>query len=432
MNFDRERIIALIEPVSSLSEVVDLASPSLTSHQEQVAYISMKIAEEMGLSSQEQCQIALAGELHDIGFLSLEDRLKFSEKTFEIQNTYNHETIGYALLRKFKPLEYPATMIRFHHLPWDNGKGASYNNMPVPLGSHILHLADRIAVSIDKRKEILGQVDSIVKQILDHNETLFNPSVVKAFISLSNREYFWLDASSNYCGRIVKEKLEPLNLWLSMKDLLLLAELFAQIIDFRSPFTAHHSSGVAATAGALARLAGFSAVECQLMQVAGYLHDIGKLAVPGDILEKPGDLDDTEKRIMKSHVYYTYRTLQDISGFETINTWASLHHERLDGTGYPFHLTAVDLPLGSRIMAVADVFTAIMEDRPYRKGLESEVALEILDNMRKSALDPHVVSILFSNLEEVNTIRFTAQTMAEDRYLSFRREIDTSDTSTHR
>jgi HD-GYP domain-containing protein (c-di-GMP phosphodiesterase class II) len=83
-------------------------------------------------------------------------------------------------------------------------------------------------------------------------------------------------------------------------------------------------------------------------------------------------------------------------------------------------------------MAVADVFTAIMEDRPYRKGLESEVALEILDNMRKSALDPHVVSILFSNLEEVNTIRFTAQTMAEDRYLSFRREIDTSDTSTHR
>jgi len=300
------------------------------------------------------------------------------------------------------------------------------NGIDVPIGSHIINLADRIAISLDRRKDVLGQADAITEKVANYSGTLFHPDAVKAFLSLSRMEYFWLDASSSYCGRIVQRKLEPLNVWLGMRDLITLAEVFAQIIDFRSPFTAHHSSGVAATAGALARLAGFSANECQLMQVAGYLHDIGKLAVPGSILEKPGELDETEKRIMKSHVYYTYHTLENIQGFETINTWASLHHERLDGTGYPFHLTAVDLPLGSRIMGVADVFTAIMEDRPYRKGMPSETALELLDKMTKSALDPHVVAILMDNLEEVNAIRVTAQTLAEKRYHSFRSEISKS------
>jgi HD-GYP domain-containing protein (c-di-GMP phosphodiesterase class II) len=426
MAYNNDFVISLIEPVSALAEVTDLSDPSLTTHQEQVAYIALAIAEELRLSSQEQCQIALAGELHDIGFLSLESRLKFAEQSFEVRETYDHELIGYALLRKLEPLEEAANMIRFHHLPWNNGKGKRANGVDVPLGSHIINLADRIAISIDRRKDVLGQIQTITEKVVDYSGTTFHPDLVKAFLSLSRMEYFWLDASSSYCGRIVKRKLEPLNIWLNMRDLVMLAEVFAQIIDFRSPFTAQHSSGVAATAGALARLAGFSANECQLIQVAGYLHDIGKLAIPGNILEKPSELDETEKRIMKSHVYYTYHTLEDIHGFETINTWASLHHERLDGTGYPFHLTAVDLPLGSRIMAVADVFTAIMEDRPYRKGMPSESALELLDEMTKSALDPHVVSILIENLEEVNAIRVAAQTLAEKRYHSFRTEISKS------
>jgi len=416
MTYNSDFVISLVEPVSALAEVVDLSDPRLVRHQEQVAYIALAIAEELRLPSYEQCQIALAGELHDIGFLSLEDRLKFTEQTFEVNETYNHELIGYALLRKLDPLKEAADMIRFHHLPWNNGKGKTVNGIEVPLGSHIINLADRIAVSIDRRKDVLGQADAITERISNYSGTLFHPDAVKAFLSLSRVEYFWLDASSSYCGRIVQRKLEPLNIRLNMRDLIMLAEVFA----------AQHSSGVAATAGALARLAGFSANECQLIQVAGYLHDIGKLAIPGNILEKPCELDETEKRIMKSHVYYTYHTLENIHGFETINTWASLHHERLDGTGYPFHLTAVDLPLGSRIMAVADVFTAIMEDRPYRKGMPSESALELLDKMTKSALDPHVVSILIDNLEEVNAIRMAAQTLAEKRYHSFRTEISKS------
>ena len=137
------------------------------------------------------------------------------------------------------------------------------------------------------------------------------------------------------------------------------------------------------------------------MLVAGYLHDLGKLAVNNAILEKPGQLDDEEFNSIKSHPFYTYRTLQVIKEFETINTWAALHHERLDGSGYPFHLTAEDIPLGSRIIAMADVFTAITEDRPYRKGMDRDEVLGVMSGMvAGKKLCPNVFQLLADHFEE--------------------------------
>src|SRR5690606_8284531 len=114
---------------------------------------------------------------------------------------------------------------------------------------------------------------------------------------------------------------------LNLDELIKLSEVFAYIIDFRSPFTANHSLGVAQVARKLAELAGFSENECKMMLIAGYLHDIGKLAISNEILEKPEKLETDEFNIIKSHVFYTYRTLESIKEFETINIWASLHHE---------------------------------------------------------------------------------------------------------
>jgi len=95
------------------------------------------------------------------------------------------------------------------------------------------------------------------------------------------------------------------------------------------------------------------------MEIAGYFHDLGKLRVPKEILEKPGKLSTEEFNIIKSHTYHTYRILSHIPNFETINWWASFHHERLNGSGYPFRINAFNFPLGSRIMAIADVFTLL-------------------------------------------------------------------------
>jgi HD-GYP domain-containing protein (c-di-GMP phosphodiesterase class II) len=176
---------------------------------------------------------------------------------------------------------------------------------------------------------------------------------------------------------------------------------------------------VAAVSARLSQLLGFTESECRLMLIAGHLHDLGKLAVPSEIIEKPSGLQENELNVMRHHTYYTYRILETIPRFQVINKWASFHHERLDGSGYPFHLTARNIPRGSQIMAVADVFTAITEDRPYRRGMTRESAAKVLDRMaRDSALSREIVAALNEHYEEVNTTRIQAQASASADYES--------------
>lgn len=288
----------------------------------------------------------------------------------------------------------------------------------MPTESHILHLADRIAVLIDARHEPIGQSKAISEKIRDLADAMFVPELMDAFLELSAEEWFWLDAArpSWQVSRM------PRTHELGLDDLLGLGKVFSYVIDFRSRFTATHSAGVAATSEALAGLMGFSERECVTMRVAGYLHDLGKLAVPAEILEKPGRLTVDEFSVMRAHTYHTYSVLERIPSLDVINAWGAFHHERLDGRGYPFHLTDRELTLGSRIMAVADVFTAVTEDRPYREAMPKERGLEIVQKMAaSSALDAKVVSVLAAALDDVAARRKTAQRDAAREYETFER-----------
>jgi len=155
------------------------------------------------------------------------------------------------------------------------------------------------------------------------------------------------------------------------------------------------------------------------MRIAGYMHDLGKLAVPVEILDKPAHLNRNEFNVVRHHSFYTYRILEPIAALKTINTWAAFHHERLDGFGYPFHLREKELPLGSQVMAVADVFTALTEDRPYRRGMKRSDTLKVLDDMRAdSALNGQIVSLLGKHYEELDAVRMAAQADARTNYLT--------------
>ncbi len=418
----KELQIRLSDLVMCLSSALDLVSPALVNHQKRVAYIALSIANEMGLPIEDQNNIALAGLLHDSGALSLRERLDLLQ--FEIEEPYQHAELGYLLLKDFEPFAKAALLIRHHHVPWNTGAGAEFMEEPVGLGSHILHLADRIEVSIKREQEILGQTKRICGRIENFSGKMFMPEVVNIFnhllTHLAAKEYFWLDVTSPSVNIVLLRQQYLATIPIGLEGLLSLANLFRRIIDFRSPFTATHTSGVAASAEALARLVDFSERECRMMKVAGYLHDLGKLAVPAEILEKPAKLTEAEFNIIRSHTYYTYNILATIPELDTINAWSSFHHERLDGTGYPFHHKGQDLSLGSRIMAVADVFTAITEDRPYRKGMNTEQVLQVLQRMASSsALDSSVVSVLGLHYDEVNSIRIAAQQASSEEYQEF-------------
>ncbi|MCG0276504.1 MAG: HD domain-containing protein, partial [Thermosediminibacteraceae bacterium] len=375
----KEPKIQLLDLIMSLSEAVDLISPAAANHHFKVAYIAFSLGTELQLPVEQLTELVLAGILHDIGALSLKERLEALQ--FEFQNPHQHAEKGYLLLKNYTPFRKVAELILYHHVSWNFGAGAEYKGKEVPKGSHIIHLADRVAILIGGQQEVLGQAKEILKRVESQSGKMFMPELVEAFKSLAFKESFWLEAASPSIGSILSNRIMLPTLELDMEKLTDIAKLFSQIIDFRSRFTATHSSGVAASAELLAKLAGFSGRECQMMRIAGYLHDLGKLAVPPEILEKPRQLTKEEFEIIRCHPFFTYRILEPLKELYEITTWASFHHERLDGNGYPFHYSGHDLPLGARIMAVADVFCAITEDRPYRKGMTKEEALNVLDEM---------------------------------------------------
>lgn len=410
--------VNLFDLVAPVARAVDMMSPAVADHHRRVAYLAFRLGEEAGLSEQEQCDLAIAGALHDIGAFSLRERLDIL--AFEDAHPGRHARAGYLLLKEFPPFASPASYIRFHHTPWENGAGRTQNGEPVPRGSHVLHLADRVAVQIIKGEALLGQVPRICENIERRKGRLFEPGLVDAMLRLAKRDYIWMEMHSDSVGSILRKETASQSQELGLDDLLSFARLLCCIIDFKSEFTATHSSGVAATAVALARLTGFSEQECKLMQIAAFLHDLGKLAIPSEILEKPGRLTSDERNVMRTHAYFTYQVLEPISVLDMITSWGALHQERLDGSGYPFGYKSEELPLGARIMAVADVFTALTEDRPYRYGMEKEKAIGLIDSMvNGQELDGRLVRILLENYDEINALRAAAQQEAVREYEAF-------------
>lgn len=406
----KEPRLTLFDLVICLSDAADLVCPALVNHHKQVAYIASCIGAEMGLEEETQKDLVLAGAVHDIGALSLNERIE--TLAFEENPLSGHAEVGYSLLQLFKPLERVAKIVKWHHRRFDENIEETFT-----LESHIIHLADRVAVLIDGKKEILGQVSGIEEKILDQRGKMFRPDVTDAFFAAARKEYFWLDAVSSSVYRILRRTTRMKTLTLDIGQLRELSVFFSRIIDFRSSFTATHSAGVAATAETLAGLARFSKREREYMRIAGLLHDLGKLAVPREILEKPGRLEKTEFDVIRAHTYHTYRILDTLDDFDEINTWGAFHHEKLNGNGYPFHHNGDVLSLGSRIMGVADIFTAIIEDRPYRAGMTPDAVSGVLSSMVKSgSIDGDIVRLLQSNLTEVNGNRQLAQAESRQMY----------------
>lgn len=394
----RDITVNLGNLVLSLSDAMDLASPSLVQHQQRTAFVTWEMGKAAGLSNEQLERTFVAALLHDIGALSLED--KISIRNSQPENLEEHCIRGELLLNNIPWLKDAAEIIRFHHREWQHW-GESIEN-PVVFESQMLFLADHLERSINREQYILHQHEDIISGIKYLSGSSFHPQVVNLFESVSYREEFWLDLVSPRLYSVLLNEGPFRKIEIDYPDISIISVLFRNLIDFRSRFTSTHSSGVAASAALLARLFGLTDTEIRLMEVAGNLHDLGKLVIPNSILDKPGKLTKEEMSVMKSHTYYTYLIINSIGGLKQITEWAAYHHERLDGSGYPFHCTAAGLNTGARILMVADIFTALAEDRPYKKGMSKDGIIRIIKPFSdRGLLDTRIVNLLFENYNEI-------------------------------
>ena len=399
--------------VLSLSDAMDLASPSLAQHQQRTAFIVWEMGKAARLSEERLEKNFMAALLHDIGALSVEE--KISLRNSEIKDAETHCIRGEFLLDKVPWLKDEAQIIRFHHREWQDRKESIETHFIFE--SQVLALADYLERLINRNQYILHQHEDIISKIKSHTNSLFHSHIVDILLTASDREEFWLDLVSTRLYSLLLHDGPFRKIEIELSSISLIAELFRNIIDFRSRFTATHSSGVAASASILSRLFGLTGTETELMEVAGNLHDIGKLAIPNGILDKPGKLTKEEMAIMKSHTYFTYSVINTIGGLQQIAEWAAYHHEKLDGSGYPFHCKADELSTGARILMVADIFTALAEDRPYRKGMSREGIRQIIKQFSdRQLLDTKIVNILFENFDEIFSHVAEKQAVAREFY----------------
>jgi len=435
-------ILRVSEMISALSYALDLTEGQPMGHSVRACMIGMRIGRHIGLGAADLGDLYYALLLKDAGCSSNASRLFHTLNADEIRakgdvkttdwTRVGWESLHYALthvatgapfLERVRTLvrvaakqqtescelarircERGASIARLMGFPewvaaaihsldehW-NGKGYpdGLRGNHIPLFSRIMILAQTLEVFMVHRGP-----DAAIEVARQRSGRWFDPDLVKAAESLANGGALWQNLDSEcLLSNVIALEPEDRRLIVDEPTMDKICQAFAEVIDAKSPFTYRHSNGVADAAVTIARGLELDETEVTFIRRASLLHDLGKLGVSNAILEKPAKLTSEEFVVVKRHPYYSYEILRRIRGFENLSVVAGAHHERLDGSGYFQNWSGDQLSLPVRIIAVADVYDALVAKRPYRDAMPVEVALEIIRKDTPRALDPRCYEVL--------------------------------------
>ncbi|MCQ8104856.1 HD domain-containing protein [Methylomonas sp. SURF-2] len=389
--------IDLHSAITALSCSLDLVGIDEIRHGKRVAMMAYHIAGALNWPDAEQISLLHAGMLHDCGVAQIREHRQLTE-TLEWSGADAHAQRGADYLAACPLLAHLALEIRYHHTRWEQLLLLPLDQR-TRLRANLLFLADRIdvlQVPYLNSEQILTAAPDIVARLQGLSGSLFAPELLDAFARVAASQAFWLSMDPDYLDedlRALGKNVAHVALGYSAQREL--AHLFSRVVDAKSPYTEQHSERVALIARQLAADFGIGDQELEQVEIAGLLHDIGKLRVSEDIIDKPGKLTAAERASMQRHSYDTYRILSRVFADSKIPVWAGFHHENLRGEGYPFKSAGAAQDLECRIISVADIFQALAQTRPYRASMALEA---VLDNLRQRVgageLDESVVGML--------------------------------------
>lgn len=352
--------------------------------------------------------------LHDIGAIGLSEHIihyLLKEEMPKEPAMLAHPLIGAEIIGQIPNLETMAKFILNHH-EWYNGKGYPLGRQKeaIPAAAQIISIADQIAIFM--RKEAAGSQTELIKAIDARRNRQFSSELIDCAIEvLSNSHLFEeLREQKNLVKLFHKTRADigEISMPAGIDAIGTACEVFSQLIDTKHPYTVGHSNRVSRYCLLIALAMDLPHDEVTNIKWSGLLHDIGKLGISRKLLDKPASLTAEEYQEMKKHIVYTKEILGAITDFREIALIASSEHERYDGKGYPQGLKDQEIPLGARIIAVADAFDAMTSGRPYRKAIPISAACEEIEKNTGTQFDPAVskeaLPILRNLINSINSV----------------------------
>lgn len=372
-----------------------------THHGLRVACISVLLGKEMGLNEDTLIDLAACAVLHDNAlteYIRAEHKNGFDVLTDPSNlDLKPHCAAGERNLQSFPFPDSMKGSVLYHHEHADGTGIFGKTEEETPLTAQLIHMGDQV----DANWNLDCLSDDKFKQLTDYikgqENKMFSSACVQAFDKACTIEVLRSlggDKPASVIRTLLHRKLHTF----TARESAGFSDLFSAIIDYKSSITGTHSKNVAILCETMGKYYGYSEEEQQMLYFSGAVHDIGKLIIDRDILEKPDKLTNQEFIRMKNHAYYSYKMLSEIEGFEEITKWAAHHHEKLDGSGYPFGKTGEELGKNERLMACLDIYQALREKRPYKEGYSHEKALLML---RKMAANQLIDSKIVEDLDYV-------------------------------
>ncbi len=395
MKFNLNQFLLALSDALDFVEINTLGSTSF--HSKRVAYIALRFSNFYNLNEKEKFDLCSFSILHDNG---LSEEVMVSE--FEsnpqksnlstLEKYTKHCDIGEKNIIGFPFLSKHKNIVKYHHENYDGTGFFKLKGEEIPLLSQIIALADTVDNLFHFETPSIKNRQKIISFINEKENTWYSKELVKNFNTLSKLPSFWLDLQCPNLEKLILKNITSFTMNIEIEHLVKLSSVFSTIIDSNSSFTARHSSGLSNKVEKMSYFYKYDSEKVMKMIIAANLHDLGKLAVPNKILDKQSKLSEEEFEIVKCHTYYTRQALEKIDGFEDIVEWGANHHEKLNAEGYPYGLSSENLSQESRLMTCLDIYQALTEERPYRKGMSHKEAMYILlTQASKGYIDKSIV-----------------------------------------
>ena len=362
-----------------------------TNHGKRIASLCAAMGRRLGIDEDRLSGLVSCAMLHDNALTESESVMPGWTQGRDTSGLAAHSEIGQKNIEAIPFKCDTGGFIRYHH-EYANGQGPfGLSEGYCPLEAELIAAADMVDVQNHLQRLAPEDLPALRDSITADNHRRFTARAAGAMLDILD-EAMLVSLRDENIDETSRRSIPRWQMDMENTALIPIAGFVARIIDYKSAFTMLHTTQIANRAWVMAEHYGYDLTEKIGLYLAASLHDLGKLAIPSAILEKPGKLDNEEFTIIKSHVFQTRTILSGSDGMELLTEWAANHHEKLDGSGYPFGKSAADLDHNSRLMACIDIYQAVCEERPYHPRRSHAETMPILYSMaEKGGIDPVIV-----------------------------------------